>query len=1295
LPDYDKEFADLVPKKSENYDKEFSDLVPKSKSVAPRHGIGNLRMTEAEGFKPFRVDGPVPLTGDIGPGVTGRNPLRTSVQMDPGLLQRAAMGDASAAQQIQRLMAQKAPVNNPVRTAQRAQPSTPNQTGGFLNRSLTDVSKATGVRPSVNPVRQAIGNDPMLRMGQALQGRDPIGFVGGLGDLIKGIFQGGADSTQEAAQQVSAPAARYAEKNFPTGMLLRPDLAKDLDKMGYVGKGWKATIQNLDPSQIPAFVEAVTKQADASGKPGVAQMGQELKGMFQKIAEGDEDAATNLMGMWNAFALGAAFEGVRPPALAMFKKVPKPVDTIAKPVVAADKVLAKGIKLGDMNEARQAADEFVPTTPKTTYRKPVQSAQTSTPKTTPQDVEALSTDVKGGKKEPWEMTREEFVGNPRLYSGKTNVKETPKRVYAATSSATPEPFLGGKFQIRRGGSQVAVYDGEKVIATYTGGDNLVVDPKYRRQGIATELLTYYKRNVDPTQTAASRSKEVHGIYNKVHKSEVETALKEGKPVPASVLDDYPDLAAKYGKPKQQLVSEPEVKTGEAKTVVETSNQKGTGVSESQVPGASGTSGAVKTVKMYHGGPAGLTELKLGGKMGQDSGGIFFTPNKDYAKQYSKGGLYEADIPMDEIFDAKNPAHVKRLKDGFLARVGDEYDGYEDAASALKDYEHVKNLDLEDWATGSQYSDIMEAAGFKGARFKERPGNIDVDGSGGFTVSGDQIDSIALFRGPISVRNADDLAHAPKPPKTDPSVEKPQTKTGVSQKPKTQPKNPDTEEPKATGDVEPSGISHAEVDKLREQGVIGGERQGNVKPDSDLFKEAKKHEGKEDALATKVLDGDDTLDDAQHVALGNKLNSLIDEMNDAVKKGDGDAFDTANAQATRIANALDESGSRQGRAFRARQFLFEREADPWIVRRKMENAGHTEADIQKALKDVEDLRTEVRKVAPDWDESKETASQALKRMMDAAQEEAKARAALDVISGKSGGKKGSVSTKAQREAKAQEIKDLLKKTFREATTIQSGGLQSLFENAPDLVKAIREYIELFIKEKQIAKLEDLYEPIRKELKEMLGDDVPENLDITDSDIRATLARFYETVTKDRGQSAKQLSELRKQASLIENIERIREGIAPIKGRSPAGASARVKALRSELNKLLKGTGDAPSERAVKTRLENILDKLKQDAASGARPNPVEREKLFEGIREEIANVRKDMRIEDRMGELESQLRDGPFVKKDARVEKLTTEPPHNLRQAHQRGVHDQGAAYRQVPVYGFDGSQVVEPRRQSG
>lgn len=140
--------------------------------------------------------------------------------------------------------------------------------------------------------------------------------------------------------------------------------------------------------------------------------------------------------------------------------------------------------------------------------------------------------------------------------------------------------------------------------------------------------------------------------------------------------------------------------------------------------------------VYHGSP---TKIQ-GGKLKKGSSeAIFLTPQKQYAQAYTgtqgQGEITETTITEDKkskLFDLRNQEHVERLKQGFLKNNEDLEIEYDSEESALRDYENaIRSMNesakdregVNDWASGGQWMDAMENAGFEGAIFSERPGVI--------------------------------------------------------------------------------------------------------------------------------------------------------------------------------------------------------------------------------------------------------------------------------------------------------------------------------------------------------------------------------------------------------------------------------------------------------------------------------------------------------------------------------------------------------------------------------------------
>jgi hypothetical protein len=447
----------------------------------------------------------------------------------------------------------------------------------------------------------------------------------------------------------------------------------------------------------------------------------------------------------------------------------------------------------------------------------------------------------------------------------------------------------------------------------------------------------------------------------------------------------------------------------AVSVGETNAQKNTSVSDVKDPGAdakvtvgAGIKGnphieADKTT-WYHG-TSKVFEGELSDKGLHNDLGIFLTSDKNLASEYTKltpfskeppsGTLVEASVKPKRVYDIRfgshNPEEVGQVLDAMIARatrVAESDSAYLKASSAIDKFQNAKKglLEAKTWqewkrAEADLYDATMKLSVAEGApgwgsnaplREELRRLGYDAirkvdDGSDTLAV----LDPTIIKRkapappenrvtSPASVQAAKLVPDAPKTVKADPPVSKPKAETSeakISSDP-----NRGTEEPKATG------ISHAEVDSLRKE--IGWQPRNptQAKPDADLLQESKKLTGKERTVADRVMsdeDGKVTLSDPEAVALGNKLKKLKREMLDAKAKDDVEAFDLADEEAQRIADALDESGTRQGRAFRARRFLFDGQEDSWTLNRRAKKANldqplntKQQAHLDKQIKELE-------------------------------------------------------------------------------------------------------------------------------------------------------------------------------------------------------------------------------------------------------------------------------------------------------------------------------------------------------
>jgi hypothetical protein len=122
--------------------------------------------------------------------------------------------------------------------------------------------------------------------------------------------------------------------------------------------------------------------------------------------------------------------------------------------------------------------------------------------------------VQFGQKATWNgMTREQFLGSPKITSNRYAADLKPS-VLTTVESAPVQSFKNG-LTVRMSEDGAAVYDGEQVIASYNFGDTLVVDKKYRRQGIAEELVYQWRKAYPAPAKTKTRTKASQSIQEQV------------------------------------------------------------------------------------------------------------------------------------------------------------------------------------------------------------------------------------------------------------------------------------------------------------------------------------------------------------------------------------------------------------------------------------------------------------------------------------------------------------------------------------------------------------------------------------------------------------------------------------------------------------------------------------------------------------------------------------------------------------------------------------------------------------
>lgn len=174
---------------------------------------------------------------------------------------------------------------------------------------------------------------------------------------------------------------------------------------------------------------------------------------------------------------------------------------------------------------RQALDAFRAKVEKSPgFKKPVEPKSPSRPSLRMSPAERAKVMAEGGgvasnQSEPalddqgTETPRERFLGKPKITSD-ANARDLVPRAYESVKSEASVPFDGG-YTAKYSPHGAAVFDGDKVIASYNNGDTLVVDKKYRDQGIAKELVYQWRTRYPDAPPAKTRTKASQAIQEKV------------------------------------------------------------------------------------------------------------------------------------------------------------------------------------------------------------------------------------------------------------------------------------------------------------------------------------------------------------------------------------------------------------------------------------------------------------------------------------------------------------------------------------------------------------------------------------------------------------------------------------------------------------------------------------------------------------------------------------------------------------------------------------------------------------
>jgi hypothetical protein len=112
------------------------------------------------------------------------------------------------------------------------------------------------------------------------------------------------------------------------------------------------------------------------------------------------------------------------------------------------------------------------------------------------------------------LSKQEFLGKPRITKN-ANAADLKPIELTTLKDVEPQPFMGGKYQIKMNEDGAVVLDKGKPIASYNFGDTLVVDKPYRKSGLAQELVYEWRTTFPAPAVATERTKASQAIQEKV------------------------------------------------------------------------------------------------------------------------------------------------------------------------------------------------------------------------------------------------------------------------------------------------------------------------------------------------------------------------------------------------------------------------------------------------------------------------------------------------------------------------------------------------------------------------------------------------------------------------------------------------------------------------------------------------------------------------------------------------------------------------------------------------------------
>jgi len=379
-----------------------------------------------------------------------------------------------------------------------------------------------------------------------------------------------------------------------------------------------------------------------------------------------------------------------------------------------------------------------------------------------------------------------------------------------------------------------------------------------------------------------------------------------------------------------------------------------------------------------------------------------------------------------------------------------------------------------------------------------------------------------------------------------------------------------------GDV--NRLAHADTEKLYREMGMNERIPRATKTDIQLEEEADNliRNGYDfNAKADEVINGESkSFTDAEQVAFAKMVGALKTKLNNIPI--DDPAFDATQRQIEKLSRASDIAGSEEGAAFRARRMfvLNDETLSDFMMRAKQANKNALLTEEQK------------KEVKSKWDEFDAAKKEYEKKIAKLEGDLAKAKAekkVKEVTSTTKKGKKTKVDyAKERKDIVAAMRADLLKVAKGGGGALSSvPGAAQLQAIAPHVMKLLKSFAE-----EGVTKLEDFVKKIHAEVKDYVDG-------ISEKDIHDILAGEHNGKKSTRSELAERLYNVKKQAELINKLERLRAGVQPKSEKALRKRNQETEAIRKQIKELQKEEEQAGKFYGESDTAERKLDKLRDE------------------------------------------------------------------------------------------------------